>query len=159
MSHVIYCDGSMNPKTRTEAWGSVVDHVGKDLVGNCNNESLFQGLLTRDEKLPVGERKIIVSKFSDVKSQQNNGAELLAMLFALRLTVDNKEIALIKSDSKLVVEYWSKGHVAAKTKRTMDPIKLKFIEECAKLRQCFESRGGRIIHIPGGENLADLGWH
>lgn len=154
---VIYCDGGHNLHTKDEAWGSVVDVRGKDLLEI--HKGLMSDLETRPEKLPVGTRRIIVSKFNDVKTQQNNGAELLAMLVSLRIADKDHKINIIKGDSDLVIKWWSTGHVSKAKRQTMDPRKIKFIEECGKLRKEFENRGGKIIKIGGGENLADIGFH
>jgi hypothetical protein len=66
---------------------------------------------------------------------------------------------LIYTDSDLIYQYWSKGHVSQKTKDAMDPEKLSKIYECAALLKEFNSKGGRIEKISGDNNLSDLGFH
>ena len=41
----------------------------------------------------------------------------------------------------------------------MDVIKLKYINEVIELRKKFETSGGVITKICGGENKADSGYH
>lgn len=163
--NVLYSDGGQNALTGDSAWGSVRDASRRDILAAhtdlCKDMSLGQ------VQLPDGKRVVCAAKFGDVKSQQNNGAELLALVAALRIA--NQSLApnaptgiaynVVASDSQLLVVYWSKGHVNGKTKASMDPLKLKWIQECASQRSIFESRGGKIIQIPGNQNPADLGYH
>ncbi len=84
----------------------------------------------------------------------NNFGELLACKKALELAMKNGE-KFIFGDSKLVVEYWSKGHV----KYEVGEETVNLAVEVKKLRKEFESKGGKIILISGGNNPADLGFH
>ncbi len=108
--------------------------------------SLFSDMEIKEVELPIptsesltSNRYIIVSKFTDVKSQQNNGAELLALLFALRIASKEKKITCIKCDSDLLVKWWTKNGPNPTTKSKMDKNKLKYIQESIKLRKEFES--------------------
>lgn len=85
----------------------------------------------------------------------NNYGELLACKFALEIAL-KKDIKKIFGDSRLVVNYWSKGFVKEEniTRETSN-----LIDEVIFLRNKFEKGGGAIIHIPGAENPADLGFH
>lgn len=141
--------------TGEEAWGSVVDEDGNCLLGTF--DYLLKDMTLKVVTLPVGIRSIIVSKFSDA-TQQNNGAELLALVAALRITQE-MDVTEIKCDSELLVKWWSVGHVNKDTRKKMDPRKLEYIEECASLRKSFEKRGGKLVKISGKDNLADLGYH
>lgn len=87
----------------------------------------------------------------------NNYGELLACLLALRVAASNGS-RHIYGDSRLVLEYWSKGHVT-RAKRTSDPDLSKLADTTAKARRQFEASGGKLDHIPGGINPADLGFH
>ncbi len=153
----IYVDGACNKNTGDEAWGSVTDFYGNDLLED--KQEFMTDMETKIEKLPVGTRRIIISKFNDVKTQQNNGAELLAMLVGLRMAMKDSNIKVIHTDSQLVYEWWSTGHISPAKKKTMDPRKKAFIEECGKLRIIFEKNGGKLVKIPGDTNPSDLGWH
>lgn len=153
---ILYVDGGMNTQTGDEAWGCVVNSKGIDVISHF--PELVNDLKIKSVILPVGQRKVCVSTFSDVKSQQNNGAELLSMLIALRIATVSK-VKEIKSDSELVVKWWSRNHVNVHTRKTMDKQKLEYIKECGELRTKFESQGGIITKISGNENLADLGYH
>ncbi|MCX6723335.1 MAG: ribonuclease H family protein [Candidatus Staskawiczbacteria bacterium] len=84
----------------------------------------------------------------------NNYGELLACKKALELALKNGE-ARIFGDSKLVVEYWSKGHV----KYEVGEETVNLANEVKKLRKEFEGKGGHIKLISGGSNPADLGFH
>lgn len=159
--NVLYVDGGCGPYSGDEAWGSVIKNSTTDVLypGMFKNSTLGPDMEIKTVNLPRGPRNIIVAKFNDVASQQNNGAELMAMVAGLRIAVGDPSISIIYSDSQLIETYWSRGQVNAKTRAKMDPRKLKFIEECADLRRKFEARGGRIIKISGSQNPADLGYH
>lgn len=156
----LYVDGGMNKTTGKDAWGSVVykeDGKVNDAIGDYKD--ILDDLNLKNVILPAPciERKIVISNFSDVKTQQNNGAELLAMLIALRISKYNLLIKQIFSDSDLVIKYWSIGHYNATTVK--DPKKVAYINECMMLRKLFEKNGGKIVKIGGKENPADLGYH
>jgi ribonuclease HI len=153
---VVYVDGGQNKQSGKVAWGRVVymGPEGKiDLVGMYPNLTTDMELVTVDlPKAP--QTTLIVASFKDVV-MENNGAELLAMLFALRLASIVPEITEICSDSQLVVDYWSLG----KYKAGIIEKKLKVIQECTILRKQFMSRGGKVTKIYGDDNYADLGYH
>lgn len=156
--NVIYVDGGCNSHTEGNAWGSVVNKDGVDLIEPY--QQLLSDMKLEKRVLPKGPRGVIVCNFNDVSSQQNNGAELLAMVAGLRIAIysyqNGIQIPYILSDSKLIVEYWSKKVTDGKT---YDPLKLQFIQYCIVLRQHYESLGGSILKIGSEKNLADLGWH
>ncbi len=91
------------------------------------------------------------------KDATNNYGELLACLCAIKVA-RGLGIQLVCGDSALVIDYWSKGHVS-KEKRNTDPKLVKLVKETADQRKEFESGGGKLRHIPGGVNPADLGFH
>lgn len=85
----------------------------------------------------------------------NNYGELLACKYALKLAI-KEGIKKIFGDSKLVIEYWSQGIL----RRKLLPKKtIKLAEEVFNLRKEFESAGGKMGRISGGDNPADLGFH
>lgn len=89
------------------------------------------------------------------KDVTNNFGELMACKHALEIaTKDN--IKKVFGDSKLVVEYWSKGFIK-KENLSEDTINLSL--EVKKLRYKFEKGGGEVILISGDDNPADLGFH
>lgn len=151
----LYSDGGMNKMTGDEAWGSVVQQDGVDIVGDYLH--LFTDMKTKRVMLPiVGERTIVIAKFTDVAYQQNNGAELLAFVMALRIANTVKTIKCIKSDSELLIKSWSVKVPKLAVQKKMDKNKLFFINEAIKLRKDFESRGGVIEKVAGKDNKADL---
>jgi ribonuclease H-related protein len=84
----------------------------------------------------------------------NNYGELLAAKYALQIAI-REGITLVAGDSKLIVEYWSRGHVKKDMpKRTRD-----LAEEVAELRKAHEVKGGEVALISGDDNPADLGFH
>ncbi|MBN2198051.1 ribonuclease H family protein [Candidatus Wolfebacteria bacterium] len=85
----------------------------------------------------------------------NNYGELLGFKFALEIAVKNK-VKKIFGDSRLVINYWSKGVVKMEnvSLETLD-----LIDEVVDLREKFERKGGVIIYIFGKDNPADLGFH
>jgi ribonuclease HI len=155
---MLYCDGGMNRHTGGEGWGSVVDQNGKDLVSV--NRELLSDLVIKTVTLPrnIGVRDILVSSFTDVASQQTNGAELLAMLTSLRITKNNPVFNVINCDSAVILCWTNKGP-QPQTEKKMDAKKLQYIREAITLRKEFESRGGKVVKISGDDNLADLGYH
>lgn len=153
---IVYVDGGQNSMTKDEAWGRVTDSFGNDILSNYLH--LFPDLDIKNANLPVGLSSVIISKFNDVASQQNNGAELLAFLAALRISSVDPSISIICSDSKLLVSYWS-VRLKDSTRNKMDPRKARCIDDVIQLRRLFETRGGKIVKVSGDNNPADLGFH
>ena len=85
----------------------------------------------------------------------NNYGELLALSLAFKVAT-KKKIKKIFGDSRLVIKFWSKGFVKKEnvSKKTFD-----LTNEVFALRQKFEKGGGKIRHISGDKNPADLGFH
>lgn len=161
---IIYVDGCRNLDTNDCAWGSVVNKNKVDLIPIYKHLSTdFKYLdLSENKNLQISENKniknkVIIAKSTDVVLQHNNCAELLAFLFALRISKDNINVKEIRSDSDLIIKYWS--NPTHNTKESNDKEKYKYILESKKLRKIFEKRGGIITKIPGDDNLADLGYH
>lgn len=67
-------------------------------------------------------------------------------------------VKIIKCDSKLMTEYWSK-YLKPESRAKMDPRKAKYVDELIDLRKKFEKTGGVIEKISGDDNFSDLGWH
>ena len=88
------------------------------------------------------------------KDVTNNFGELMACKYALEIAI-KENIKKVFGDSKLVVEYWSKGHI----KYEVGEETVNLANEVKKLRKEFEAQGGKIILISGGANPADLGFH
>jgi ribonuclease HI len=84
----------------------------------------------------------------------NNFGELLACKYALKIAIKDK-IKKVFGDSKLVIDYWSKGHI----KYEIGEETVNLAHEVKMLRIKFEKQGGKIILISGGSNPADLGYH
>lgn len=85
----------------------------------------------------------------------NNYGELMACQYALKYALKNNAQKIF-GDSKLVIDYWSKGYV----KRSELPKKTaKLADAVAKLRKEFEMIGGEVGRISGADNPADLGFH
>ncbi len=116
---------------------SVTDENGKNLL----DKSL-------DKKLINIHGKHLVP--GDVT---NNYGELLACYHALKISLDigNK---FIFGDSKLIIDYWSKGDIKIDSEKTKE-----LAIRTSLLRKEFEKNGGKIIFISGDLNPADLGFH
>lgn len=110
---------------------------------------------------PVLDRYLPKEKINDFgnylapKGATNNFGELAGIYFALEIAM-KENIFNIYGDSSLVIDYWSKGfikknNVAENTYNLAMKVKIK--------RELFESRGGKISHISGDFNPADLGFH
>lgn len=152
----LYTDAGCNSHTGDEAWASVVNQNSQDMIEQ--HKDLLSDFEIREVSLPVGNRHIIVAKFSDVQTQQNNGGELLGFCAGLRIAL-KQEFKQILIDSDLIYKYWSVGKISSSAREKMDVIKLKYINEVIELRKKFEMNGGIITKICGGENKADLGYH
>ncbi len=118
---------------------SVVDEKGNNLL---------EGVLPEKELNKFG-------KYLLKNGETNNYGELLACKFALEIALKRK-VKKVFGDSKLVINYWSKGIVKEEnfSREFSD-----FIDEVMDLRRKFEKAGGAIIHISGKDNPADLGFH
>lgn len=88
------------------------------------------------------------------KKVTNNFGELLACKCALEIAI-KENINKIFGDSKLILDYWSKGYI----KKEMPEETIDLANEVKKLRYAFEKKGGKLEHISGGSNPADLGFH
>jgi ribonuclease HI len=156
---ILYCDGACNKDTGDSAWGSVVNKESVDLIPFYKN--LLEDLKYEKKELKINnvkvERELIICKATDVKKQQNNYAELLSFVFSLKIAQKSEEVKEIKSDSDLIILYWSNPN--HNTTMTRDENKNKYILLSKKLRLAFENNGGIITKIAGKNNLADMGKH
>ena len=153
----LYVDGSMNRYTGKYAWATITNEKGDDIV-SCYQDLCSEFKLEEIET-PKGNRTMIMVLFDDVKQQQNNGAELISMLVALRIAKQTDKIKYIYTDSDLILKWWSLGHISKKTLEQMSKEKIKYIQECTLLRKSFEQHGGMIIKVKGCDNIADPGYH
>lgn len=89
------------------------------------------------------------------RSATNNYGELFACKLALEIAKE-QGIKKVFGDSKLVIDYWSRGHIkgGAYHKSTY-----ALVKKVTALRHEFEEHGGVIKHISGDINPADLGFH
>lgn len=85
----------------------------------------------------------------------NNYGELQGFKWAL-VIAEKKRIKKIFGDSRLVIDYWSKGYMNMK-EVTPDTIELAY--SVSSLRKDFERKGGRVEYVSGDDNPADLGFH
>lgn len=94
-----------------------------------------------------------INEFDNIElgnNYTNNFGELLGCYMALIIANINGENKIF-GDSNLIITYWSKGICNIDDKET-----LKLIEVVSKLRTNFK---GKIEHISGDINPADLGFH
>ena len=87
----------------------------------------------------------------------NNYGELMGCFLALQIAreLDSKTIM---GDSKLVIDFWSRGFLRKETALKDPPLK-ELVKKVKKAREQFESEGGRLAHVSGSINPADLGFH
>lgn len=116
---------------------NVTDQNGKSLLNRIMNE-----------KLDLKGHYTIIGKAT------NNYGELLASKYALQLAIKEGDKKIF-GDSKLILDYWSKGYI----KKEVGEETVNLALEVKKLRYEFEKAGGQMIHISGGSNPADLGYH
>lgn len=107
-----------------------------------------------DQIVPT-EKVTLHGNYLCKEGSTNNFGELMGIYIALKLSLkkNNKKIF---GDSKLIIEYWSKGHAKINElpKETVELI--GFVKE---LRKEFEQSGGEIRHVSGDYNPSDLGFH
>lgn len=143
----IYVDGCCN--NTIGSCSSVTDKYGNCLVKK--NLTMLSEYLPEYTTKEHGNRIVYEVNFDDVKSQQNNGAELLALVVGLIISIEGKNNKIF-SDSTLMVNHWSN-----KLSNTIKcPRKARLQEMCVKLTTIYK---GKIIHISGDINPADLGFH
>lgn len=116
-------------------------------VSDKNGKKLLHKVLSSEKINEKGHH------FAD-KGATNNFGELLACKYALQVAI-KENIFKVFGDSKLVIEYWSKGYI----KYEVGEETVNLAREVKKLRNEFETLGGKIILISGGSNPADLGYH
>ncbi len=117
-------------------------------VTNEKGENLLHKVMPKNKINKFG-------KYHLGKDFTNNYGELLACQYALKLAI-KKRIKKIFGDSKLVIEYWSRGFI----KRKDLPVStVKLADKVTKLRKEFESKSGKVGRISGDDNPADLGFH
>ncbi len=91
-----------------------------------------------------------------LRGRTNNYGELYACLMAVR-TAMKLGLKRVLGDSKLVIEYWSRGFLGKAGMSDRSVMKIAGI--ASELREEFENSGGSIEYLPGDENPADLGYH
>jgi len=84
----------------------------------------------------------------------NNYGELMGCYIALKISL-NEGKKCIFGESKLIIDYWSKGMI----KKEVAEKTIKLARLVTELRREFELKGGKIRHISGDINPADLGFH
>ncbi len=133
----IYFDAGTGRGDGTEV--SVTDKNGNDLLAKV----LPKSKINRHGKHNV-----------EIVGGTNNYGELLGCKFALQIALEDG-VKKIFGDSKLVTDYWSKGFI----KKEIPAATRKLAFEVVELREQFEKAGGKIRHISGDHNPADLGFH
>jgi ribonuclease HI len=152
----IYVDGGQNALTLPNAYGCVTNNLGEDLL--TSNMNYIDDLNFKEVELPIGKRICIIVNFNDC-FQQNNGAELMSAIVGLRIAINsNDTIKYICSDSKLIVDFWSK-YLKPETMEKMPLEKSNYVKMLIHLTKTFENIGGKLIKISGDNNPADLGFH
>lgn len=91
------------------------------------------------------------------EGRTNNYGELMGCYLAIKVAMKTGR-TLVMGDSALVLEYWSRGRVNREA-AARDSDLARLVKATAELRRIFESSGGRLEHVPGGINPADLGFH
>ncbi len=115
----------------------------------------YEGIPLLFKAVPEGR----ITKYGTMildKDMTNNFGELAALFIALKVA---KKLHLKKicGDSKLVIDYWSKGLVSKK--KQSDSQLMTLIKRVSKMRKEFENNGGKIERIKGSINPADIGFH
>ncbi len=85
----------------------------------------------------------------------NNYGELIGLFLALDVA-KKLNLSKIYGDSKLVLDYWSKGYY---NRENLNEKTVSLIQKTIKKRLEFEEKNGLISYISGDINPADLGFH
>lgn len=117
-------------------------------VVNEKGKNLLSGVLPKKELNEFG-------KYVLKSGLTNNYGELLACKFAIKIAL-KKNIKKVFGDSRLVINYWSKGFVK---KESLSRELLELTDEVCELRDELEKKGGALIYLSGKDNPADLGFH
>lgn len=136
----VFFDSGTGPGRGAEV--NVTDRAGVPIAHLAEPE---EGELTPEGTLVLGRRRT------------NNYGELYACLLALR-AAGRLGARHVYGDSRLVLDYWSQGHVSAE-KRASDPDLAALAARTREARAAFERSGGKLAHVSGGLNPADLGFH
>ncbi|MDD4409082.1 MAG: ribonuclease H family protein [Candidatus Pacebacteria bacterium] len=115
-------------------------------VTDENGESLLKGRFPEEIMNDKGHYAL--------PGKTNNFGELMACKYALQIALEKNEKKIF-GDSKLVLDYWSKGFI----KKDLPQDTIDLAGQVKRLRYDFETKGGVISHISGGKNPADLGFH
>lgn len=89
------------------------------------------------------------------KGSTNNYGELIGLYLAIDIAL-KLGYKHIFGDSKLVIDYWSKG---ACNKTSLNEKTINLISKTSLRRVKFQELGGVIEHVSGDINPADLGFH
>lgn len=147
-SNILYCDGCCNSKIGSCSY--VCDENKNDCIRSyypfLQNFEFFNDF----EKIEINGKILLKVDFTDVKSQQNNGAELLAFVIACCIGC-YFNYNLIRCDSQLIVDSWSKKE--SKTIKCQKKAKLQRF--CVMIASEFRKKGV-IEWIPSKSNYADL---
>ncbi|WKC79282.1 viroplasmin family protein [Borreliella turdi] len=119
--------------------------------------------VVNEKRIPILDKildKSLINEYGnhyvkDFQGISNNFGELLALYTALKIAL-KENVTNIFGDSKLIIDYWSKGIYNGKK---LKQITIDLIKKTVKLRKKFEEQGGKISLISGNENIADLGFH
>lgn len=147
--------------------GPPLDEVGlpEDAVFFDSGTGRGQGTevnVTDRDGVPLAHLVVAKSRLSPrgtiflSKGRTNNYGELLACLLAIRVA-RRLGVRKVFGDSRLVLDYWSKGLLSQQARENTDLVRLARMT--AEERAAFEAEGGELLHVRGGINPADLGFH
>lgn len=100
----------------------------------------------------------MINEFGNYLAPQgstNNYGELIGIFLAIDIALRKRSFKIF-GDSKLIIDYWSKGHY---NKTSLNEKTVDLIKKTTEKRVKFESLGGTIQHVSGDINPADLGFH
>ncbi|WP_448821475.1 ribonuclease H1 domain-containing protein [Cetobacterium sp.] len=100
----------------------------------------------------------MINEFGNYLAPQgstNNYGELIGIFLAIDIALRKRNFKIF-GDSKLIIDYWSKGHY---NKTSLNEKTIDLIKKTTEKRVKFESLGGTIQHVSGDINPADLGFH
>lgn len=127
----------------------ITDKNGKSLINLLVNDN-FNNFLNKNSWF--------INEFENIelgKEKTNNFGELLGLYFALECA-NILNLKKVFGDSKLVIDYWSKGFFQ---ENNLAPETVVFIKKVIENRKKFEQENSEVLYISGDINPADLGFH
>ena len=99
---------------------------------------------TSNIHLALDEEFITAEGNYRLKNRTNNFGELTGLYLAIQVAMKLGQKKIF-GDSKLVIEYWSKGYI--RKEKAKDPDLMELVQKTKTLRQQYEKQGGEVLRV------------